>query len=482
MAPHSMETILQPPRWPSSLSQLITSCLMWDPKNRPTSTQALNHEYFADAMDPLRPKASTPRLLGRKLSDKSFKTPSKDSSDTQGLSSKSSSWFRRSLIGRSESPAPILEPDQARQSAVSYNTTLDAQDSKGRSVANKRSTWANGAPMPILPSIRPVSPLSNAVTAEANSSLAHGGENVDAVKNESKLTSKKIGRQLSVNSTGNHYPDIHRQEAERVLNGGANVAATQKESFFSHLRKKARRFSGRNQASAPNYDVEADAGCMPWSNRSSMALDAAADAKYQTDPSEISEIGKALQNVKYPLESSTHANVPAHGPSTNGTPLKRQSMRSMTETSTTYGASVSSRTRRALQRPIHPYETPEEEDELLDEVLRSTNKAARRLAQFDDSNSSSRSDRNQSSMQLKESSRQPRNPYPTPSPSAKRDGVSFGRNTPTTPTTPMRCRGINDTDSEHGDSIRPWVTPPYEDNEWANSVADSILATGATYR
>lgn len=489
MAPHSMETILQPPRWPSSLSQLITSCLMWDPKNRPTSTQALNHEYFTDAVDPLRPKASTPRLLGRKLSDKSFKSPLKDSVDTPGLSSKAS-WFRRSLIGRSESPAPILEPDQARQSAASYNTTntaLDAQDSKGRSAANKRSTWTNGAPMPILPSIRPVSPLSNAVTAQANSSLAHGGENVDAVKNESRSTSKKIGRQLSVNSTGNHYADIHRQEAERALNG----VSTQKESFFSHLRKKARRFSGRNQVSASNYDVEADAGCMPWSNRSSMALDPAADAKYQTDLSEISEIDKALQKVKYPLESSTHANVPVHGPSTNGTPLKRQSMRSMTESPTTplFGGPISSRTRRALQmspRPIHPYETPEEEDELLDEVLRSTNKAARRLAQrYDDSNSSSRSDQNQLSMRSKESSRQPLNPYPTPSPSAKRNGVSFGQNeltTPTTPTTPTRLRGINDADSEHGDSIRPWVTPPYEGNEWARSVADSILATGVTYR
>ena len=128
--------------------------------------------------------------------------------------------------------------------------------------------------MPILPSIRPVSPLSNAVTAQANSSVAHNHYHTSP-QQEDLGKSKKIGRQLSVNSHGNHYSDIHRQEAERALNGIGNTAASnaQKESFFSHLRKRARRLSGRNQAAAVNYDVEANAGCSPWPNRSSVALD-----------------------------------------------------------------------------------------------------------------------------------------------------------------------------------------------------------------
>ncbi|KAK2072966.1 hypothetical protein P8C59_007283 [Phyllachora maydis] len=95
MAPHSMDTILQSPQWPSSLSQFVTWCLMWDPKNRPTSTQALAHDFFADAVDPLRPKSATSRMLGRKQSDNSR---GKDSTITTPTSSKPS-WFRKSLIG-----------------------------------------------------------------------------------------------------------------------------------------------------------------------------------------------------------------------------------------------------------------------------------------------------------------------------------------------------------------------------------------------
>lgn len=302
MAPHSMETILQPPHWPQSLSNFVTWCLMWDPRNRPTSTQALNHEYFADAVDPLlRPKSSTARLMGRKLSEKNIKpvvAAVKDGSESPSLSAKPS-WFRRSLVVRSDSPAPV-EPEPVRQ-AVGQTTTADVPTAKGRTAAAKRATWANGAPMPILPSIRPVSPLSNAVTAQANSTPVANGSQVqqaDAAK------SKKVGRQLSVNSHGNHYSDAHRQEAERTLNGvgnGSNTAG-QKESFFSHLRKRARRLSGRNQAAAAvNYDVEANAGCSPWPNRSSVALDA---NMVEAKNAEFAELDKAVQDIKYGIESA----------------------------------------------------------------------------------------------------------------------------------------------------------------------------------
>ncbi|THC88146.1 hypothetical protein EYZ11_012408 [Aspergillus tanneri] len=371
LAPHSMESILQPPQWPASLSHFVTWCLMWDPRNRPTATQALNHEYFADAVDPLRPKSSTARLLGRKHSDKSFRSPSREPTDSPTLSSKSS-WFRRSLIGRSESPAPNFDDEQPpKQPIVSYNTTPDLQSAKNRPAPSKRATWANGAPMPILPSIRPVSPLSNAVTAQANSSIAHAGD-----ANAGK--SNKIGRQLSVNSHGNHYADIHRQEAERALNGAgnSNSTASQKESFFSHLRKRARRLSGRNQTNVPSDDLEANAGCMPWSNRSSLALDSVNvnETKHNSD---LTELDKALQGVKYSLDSTALGNVPVQitSPMEGG---KRQSMpqgsiRAMGDivvsTNVTPGP-TSTRTRRAFQlstHPVHRYETPEEEDELLDE-------------------------------------------------------------------------------------------------------------------
>lgn len=471
MAPHSMESILQPPQWPSSLSNFVTWCLMWDPKQRPTSAQALNHEYFADAMDPLRPKSSTARLLGRKQSDKSFKSPSKETHESPTLITKSS-WFRRSFIGKTEPPAAQAETEQpSRPPVVSYNTAPDAQG-KPKHGNPKRATWTNGAPMPILPSIRPVSPLSNAVTAQANSTFAHSGENAHVSYADTGKASKKIGRQLSVNSHGNHYADVHRQEAERALNGGnGQPGSNQKESFFSHLRKRARRLSGRTQSRASD-DVEANAGCMPWSNRSSMALDSNnADGKNGSD---LSELDKALQNVKYSLDTSTLGNVPVQITSpVEGT--KRQSMpqgsvrSSVTESPTSTsgsGGPVSSKTRRAKQmssHPVHRYETPEEEDELLDEVLHSATKASKRLAQ----NQASDESPNYSHQALP-------SPYPTPSPSAKCDGVSFGQHDATP------CRRV-DAKHDHTSATRQWPTPPYEESEWTNPASGTFLAC-PTYR
>lgn len=475
-----MESILHPPQWPASLSSFVTWCLMWDPKNRPTSSQALNHEYFADAVDPLRPKSSTSRLLGRKHSDKSFKSPTREAADSPPLTSKPS-WFRRSLIGRSESPAAALESDQpAKPPVVSYSTVPEPQAAKTKSGNNKRATWANGAPMAILPSIRPVSPLSNAVTAQANSTLAYGGEN-STVSADSAKAGKKIGRQLSLNSHGNHYADTHRQEAERALNGGGNSAAPQKESFFSHLRKRARRISGRNQANPANDDIEANAGCIPWSNRSSMALDGANGAEPKQN-SDLSELDKALHNVKYSLDTSSLGNVPVQITSPGDGSNKRQSMphgsvRTIENSAPSGGntAPISSRTRRAMQmstHPVHRYETPEEEDELLDEVLHSATKAARRLAQ------------NQTPSDDTLHGRQPAannactlpSPYPTPSPSA--NGVSFGQND----LSPSKRATFIDGKPGHASATRQWPTPPYEEGEWTGPTSGSYFATGATYR
>ncbi|KAJ0422874.1 kinase-like domain-containing protein [Aspergillus carlsbadensis] len=480
MAPHSMESILPAPQWPVALSNFVTWCLMWDPKNRPTSTEAMNHEYFADAFDPLRPRSSTARLLGRKQSEKSVKSPTKETYDSPTLTSKPS-WFRRSLIGRSESPAPALETDQPLKPAlVSYEPTPEPQTLKAKPAATKRATWAHGAPMPILPSIRPVSPLSNAVTAQANPP-AHA----DSSSTNGAKASKKIGRQLSVNSHGNHYADIHRQEAERALNGLGNsstVTVSQKESFFSHLRKRARRLSGRNQVNAMNDDIEANAGCMPWSNRSSLALDSVnvSEAKQNSD---MSELDKALQSVKYSLDSTALGNVPVNIASPADA-TKRQSMpqgsiRSLGDSPASTsgnGGPISSRTRRALQlsnHPVHRYETPEEEDELLDEVLHSASRAAKRLAQAQMSDTSSTYSR----PLVSETSHPLPSPYPTPSPSAKCDGVSFGA----MDATPNRRLPLPDEKSDPSTSTRQWPTPPYEDNDWINPASTKFL-TGSTYR
>lgn len=521
MAPHSMDTILQPPQWPAALSAFVTWCLMWDPKNRPTSAQAMSHEYFADAIDPMRPKSSASRLLSRKHSDLSYKS-SKDPSDNSPVLSSKSSWFRRSLMTRDSAPVVptqtrTKQTNSPRPSPVHSTTTLEVPiAAKARPLVNKRATWTNGttpavgAPMPILPSIRPISPLSDAVTAQATGSLT----NEEGSKRSSVLdekTAKKLGRQLSVASNGNHYADIHRQEAERALNGNGGLVSPpngQKESFFSHLRKRARRLSGRHATplSPKSDDIEANAGCGPWSsNRSSMALDAPPVATNPTSNPDFTELDRALQNVRSSIETPSQAglglsnNTTKRAPITPSHPtLKRHhslphgqqlgSYETVSAAASTNCGPISSRTRRALQmsnHPVHRYETPDEEDELLDEVLNTAHKAVKRL----DRNIKSETESRCNALTHKDANRPPlrqtastvtlsSNPYPTPSPSARRNGVLFGQEVLDEPTKPLNIGKSRPVDER----APKWPTPPYEENEWSASATADLYPTQSSYK
>lgn len=469
MAPHAMETILQPPQWPLALSQFVTWCLMWDPKNRPTSSQALAHEYFVDAVDPLRPRSSASKVLGRKQSDLGR---SKDSSSS---ASSKPSWFRKSLIGRSGDPEAgatqlVAVKDQmaARPApALLGSTTEISAGLKQRVGVSKRSTWTNGpsnvAPMPILPSIRPVSPLSDAVHARANN-----GAN-DAYATLPGLgTTKKLGRQLSVNSSTNNYTELHRQQAERALSGNTGLASppsSHKAGFFSHLRKRARRLSGRHQTPAsPSYgDMETQAGCAPWAgNRSSIHVDQQAPVS----KAEMYEsLDKALRDVQNNLDSrasgqgSQYAAHPTSGLKRHHS-LPQQQARSVDNlVGAARSGPISSRTRRAhATHGVRQYETPAEEDELLDEVLSSTQQV---MSHMDGSNSKAL---RQSASNLGLS-----HPYPTPSPSASDNPCLFNGQEVLTPK-PL--------DLSKKTSTNKWPTPPYEESEWAASASASIWAAG----
>ncbi|EFQ99288.1 CMGC/RCK/MAK protein kinase, partial [Nannizzia gypsea CBS 118893] len=520
MAPHALETILPTTHWPLALSQFVTWCLMWDPKARPTSTQALNHEYFTDAVDPLRPKSSTARLLGRRQSDKNFKVKDLDA-PTPTLVSKPS-WFRRSIIGATGRESPALA-NMAENNASETSTTTEQQATMVKvspevavqvqvKTKSKRATWANGAPMPILPSIRPVSPLSNAVTAQGNS---HANNSACPEKKDTSQTStqqqanpaasKKVSRQLSVNSNGNHYSDAHRAEAERALNGSTATTPTQKESFFSHLRKRARRLSGRNQTTIPADDVEANAASAAWSgptsNRSSMAIDPVTTSPVvkQTSMAKgkngFADLDKALQDVKYSLDkTSSPQQASITTATTSQIPSPAQSVSNTAQSPVT--GPISSRTRRALQlssRPVQRYETPEEEDELLQEVLYSTSNAARRLLAdhpeppsdehsntypFVDTDCDTSMHNNTPSIRtVDDSCRAGHNPYPTPSPTARRDGLgmNMGMNmgmgiglalTPDETPSKQLAKGFVTTNVGN----RQGPTPPYDDNQWPSAV------------
>lgn len=473
MAPHVMDTILQAPQWPASLSHFVTWCLMWDPRSRPTSAQALAHEYFTDAVDPMRPKSSASRILGRKQSD--LGRSSKDSSTTP--TSSKQSWFRKSLIGRSETSesvaqvAAVKETPAPRPSPV--HAVSDVQAPKVRPAAGKRTTWTNGpsnvAPMPILPSIKPISPLSDTVTAQANTRTpSYNDSYANGVQRGEEKTSKKIGRQLSVASSTNHYAEIHRQQAERALNGHTGLASPpsgQKESFFSHLRKRARRFSGRHQTPiSPTYDdVEAQAGCGPWaSNRSSMAIDQP-PPPIPKDTYDV--LNKSTKDIHHNSVTSQPPAVPAHLTTPTSSLKRHHSLphhqpRSVDNLmgAARGGGPVSSRTRRSqATQGMHGYDAPDEEDELLDEVLNSTHRAMKRLEKD-----------GKPGLRQSASSVAMSNPYPTPSPSASGHAMLFGDGGQAVTPKPL--------DLNKKATVYSWPTPPYEESEWAASASASIWA------
>lgn len=521
MAPHTLDTVLQPPQWPPSLSLFITWCLMWDPKTRPTSTQALKHEYFTDAHDPLRPKSSGSKLLSRKHPDSNNVA----GADGQTLSSKTSSWFRRSLIARESAPAvpQVTEHNQNAQPVSPQQSTvrleappIQINPETSRPAPNKRSTWtngsyANGAPMPILPSIRPVSPLSNAVTAQA-----HAG-----AEQRQKPTPKKIGRQLSLASQDNHYSDTHRQEAERALNGQGGLTSPsgqQKESFFSHLRKRARRLSGRTQLpmSPREEPTEPNAGCAPWGNNRNSMTEVMANSHQPANQS-FTDLDRALQNVRYSLDAAANQPTVAAGPTqphpakvtsrvASNPMLKRHHSMSQTQaqaqaqaqaqiqaqgqgrnsSSPTLGLSHSRSIRRVAQRPTlhaNQYETPDEQEELLDEALTSARNAAAHLDRQQRDSMDQRSSQvlhEQTRSGLRQRDMTLPAPYPTPSPSAKRNSVTFGN--PADPHTPSKPIDIQQSKYQTSATAYPWPTPPNDDNEWAAAAAASIAAAGDHYR
>lgn len=500
MAPHSMDTILQAPQWPAAFSQFVTWCLMWDPKSRPTSSQALAHEYFNDAVDPLRPKSSASRMLGRKHSDLSYRS-SRDLT-AEGLTPSSKpSWFRKSLIGRSENStassqvtASGKENIAPRPAPVHASTTNEIIITKPRPQPGKRSTWSNGpsnmAPMPILPTIRPISPLSDTVTAQAsNRTPSYNSQRTSVL--DDKIT-QKIGRQLSVASNHHYDAEVHRQQAERALNGNSGLASPpsgQKESFFSHLRKRARRFSGRHQTpmSPTVDDLEAQAGCGPWqSNRSSMVVDPCQlpTPNYKTDTHEA--LDKALRAVQDNLESPSpsqpgYAPVPPSHQINPSSVLKRHHSlnhqhqgRSVDNliAAARNGGPVSSRTRRAQAHGVHQYETPDEEDELLDEALVSTQNAIKRMER---TTSTDHLYVTSTPKPLRQSQSKPAmsNPYPTPSPTANGNSILFSQGITPTSQPPRKATQKHDNDSR-----QKWPTPPYDGNDWSEAAVASIWAAG----
>lgn len=379
MAPVPMESILAAPTWPVSLANFVTWCLMWDPRCRPTSIQALQHEYFRDAIDPLLPRASTPSRVVKKSSELAMK-PSRDSMIEAAAAhptlEKKNSWFRKSFIGgRTDgivSPPPTTDN---RPRPDKRNTWHAPKLSSGNGTSN------NAAPMIILPSIKPVSPMSDAVSVQAGRTREEMGSPTDRERRKAEEKAvKKIGRQLSVHSNSSQRGYANGvQAAVDKLNGNANngglVSPTgPKESFFSHLRKRARRLSGRTglPPSPGDDDLEIGVGCgIAWgggketgSNRSSMLVDSSGDASGIDNA--IKEVDAALAD-SHGVARSNSASV-RRNLSFPPTPNASRAGETINVVSQTPGGTFP-RTRRSVRNTKQRYETPDENDELADEVL-----------------------------------------------------------------------------------------------------------------
>jgi len=174
-------------------------------------------------------------------------------------------------------------------------------------------------------------------------------------------------------------------------------------------------------------------------------------------------LDKALRNVQQNLDAQPSAPMPpSHVVNPTGALKRHHSLPHQQPRSVDNlrgAGSISGRTRRAQAHGAPQYETPEEEDELLDEVLASTHKSMKKLE---------RNSYQAETRPLRQSSSTTAisNPYPTPSPSANGNTVLFGHGA--AQVTPSKVIPQNKQSS----------TPPYdqEENEWAQAAAASIFA------
>jgi len=485
MMPHNLNTILCEPEWPASLCDLITWCLMWDPKNRPTSEECLKHDYFIDAVDPLRPKSASSRLhLGRKHSDRSLSSMDQFSDSSETVTKRKSSWLRKSLIARDSAPAitqHVVTPQwEAPKAVPTAAGVIEPITIAKRPKVIKRHTVGAGtlssaAPMAILPCVKPISPLPNTISVEAQGTSP----------TEEFMGTKKLTRQLSMASCTSHQSDA-RAETERVLNGYKPVATVTKDGFFSHLRKKARRLSGRyNLPISPREDdVEANASNRWQNNKYSTT-----GAGYRdTDPSrhpDFADLDKKLQTVKQNLEAAFHApgsTLPrkslkksASNPILNSPSFKWNSQKGRSNTPSP------TKFRRALQTPLlsgDVFKAPNEQDE-IDMAVASAHATAMQLdhrygttATSIISAKSYRYDTETPLLGAAMKNMSVTASYPTPLPTGVGASAHAGFD--------AYGKGVDINGHNNGDkhlTSHSFPTPP-EESDWARAAEESIFAVG----
>ncbi|EPS45270.1 hypothetical protein H072_730 [Dactylellina haptotyla CBS 200.50] len=490
MTPQSIEQHYLPlSQWPASLSQFVTSCLMWDPRSRPTSTQALAHEYFIGAVDPLKPKV-VPQVQTRNLRSRQSELarPSMEQvvqPAPQPVLNTKQSWFRKSFAGTNTSsvfqitstPTDIKTTPKVSQQEIPAPTSV-------RQPAEKRSTWhglrgSGAAPIPILPTIRPITPLSDTVHAQATSNY-HDTDIAAKHLTFDEKTGKKIGRQLSTNSQQQYTNPAHAAALSSLTgqNGSRGVMSPPgtKEGIFSHFRKRVRRLSGRTSIPvSPADDIEAQVGCGPWSsNRSSMVIDQISsptgtasgdfkEASREYAPVQVSEIPSVAGLGGNNRHSRSQLISPP--PSMNSQIKRNPSYPPRVEPQQLQSQNSKAR-RQMVRNSTIRYETPDEEEELLDEALISAARVIRRLERGSPV----------ISQQGTPERAAPPHGYPTP-PSHKQQKpvLQVVSMNPRSDATKGRKRS-GQRNSEDDSPIPKWNSPLLDSGNWAASAAASAYA------
>jgi meiosis induction protein kinase IME2/SME1 len=369
-----------------------------------------------------------------------------------------------------------------------HSTPMDGSNGlKARQNANKRATWAHGppnaAPIPLLPSIRPVSPLYNAVTAQAT------------VQRTNMEQPKKMVSQLPVASHGqaNPEPKPELEKSSAGTSGLRSPPSSAKESFFSHLRKRARRLSGRYQTPiSPNDDMESNAGATQWNSRNAPMLNSLPQIPKDVG-TDLSDLDKALQSVRTSVDSPLNSTIKvvSHPSAYGGNSMLKRHHSSGSREPSQHGLRQRAAGRQQSQSNLQ-YETPDEEDELLDEALNSARNAAQKLhapmnwqPSSHWSSSSPMMEPAHAPMPMavqqpppQQQQQQPMPPqqfhstYLTPAPSANRNSILHGHTDYIFHTKPLDILK-----PRHAQENVPpkWPTPPY-DSDWGSAVQASMFS------
>jgi len=500
MAPHSLSTVLPSSQWSPSLTEFITWCLMWDPNARPTATQSMAHEYFADAHDPLRSTASK-RLSRVHMSSHDAVEPQ------QTATNKTTAWLRRSLNARDlidnhrqQQPQPQqYHPQQQQQQPQQHQQQHQHQQQPHSRTIRPAPPIGQGHSLesaivlnkPRGTSIK-TSAMGSIQSELCSNSPSSSTNNLDS-RTQSKASThpeqsrNRLVRQLSGNSHANHYLEQHGQEAEKMISVGTVTPTTPlnttKESFFSHLRKKARRISGRYHSPPSPRAVDVDMNdSVQWDASSAAAspTDILPDPDTPSKDSGFAELDKVLETVRDGLEKPSVTPPKQPHRTSSFSSLFRTSPFSKSKDQTSTDMNDKNRkTIRHILAQDKRYDVPAEADELLNEALKSANHVAHKL---DTQLPVKTPERSQISVQdmTPDASPTAKLTYLTPSPSYENNAVHFG-----VAQNVAMSKMMKPSVSVITSHQQRWPTPPAEtdmEHAWAASASASICAVSNAWR